>query len=57
MDMKIGAWTLMAGLIGAAAFAFRSFSTRRRRTAELDLGGVSQSWLTEHKAGKGDRFS
>ena len=25
--------------------------------ASLDLGGVSQSWLSEHKAGKGERFS
>jgi hypothetical protein len=56
MDMKFAAWTAVIGLIGAAAFAFRSFSTRRR-SASLDLGGVSQSWLSEHKAGKGDRFS
>jgi hypothetical protein len=57
MDMKFGAWSVMIGLIGAAAFAFRSFSSRRRRSASLDLGGVSQSWLSEHKAGKGERFS
>jgi hypothetical protein len=56
MEMTFSAWALAIGVVGAAAFVLRSLFNRGR-AAEFDAGGVSQSWLTEHRTGKGDRFS
>jgi hypothetical protein len=55
MDMMtLGAWALTIVVVGAAAIALRGLFTR---PTDLDAGAVSQSWLTEHRAGKGERFS
>jgi hypothetical protein len=56
MEITSGVWLLAAAVVGAGWLILRR-SLRRRRNEEFDAGGVSQSWLTEHKAGKGDRFS
>lgn len=54
--MAFWGWALVLGSAGVVALVARSV-LNRARTAEFDAGGVSQSWLTEHKAGKGERFS
>jgi hypothetical protein len=56
MEMTTGAWALAGGAV-IAAWVILTRVSRARRSAEFDAGGVSQSWLTEHKADKGDRFS
>jgi hypothetical protein len=43
----------VAVLAAAAYVIHRMFA---RPTYGLDAGAVSQSWLTEHNAGKGERF-
>ena len=55
MQMSFATWVLAVGVAAAAAFAIRRLFSSR--SDELDAGAVSQSWLTEHKAGKGERFS
>ena len=54
--MTFGAWVLVSGVVGAAAWLLRIVFSAGR-TSELEGGAVSQSWLTEHNSGKGDRFS
>ena len=56
MDMTYGAWILGAGITIAVVYALRIFFGPRAST-EFDAGSVSQSWLIEHRAGNGDRFS
>ena len=47
-----------AVVIGAVAYMLRQYLFPTRRGADFDGGVVSQSWLIEHRAGKGDdRFS
>lgn len=54
--MAFGGWALLIASVGAVVLVVRGV-VNRTRTADFDAGGVSQSWLTEHKAGKGERFS
>jgi hypothetical protein len=56
MEMTFGAWALVIGVVGGAAYLLR-VALKRERASNLDGGAVSQSWLTEHNSGKGDRFS
>ncbi len=45
-------------VVGAVAYMLRHYLFSARRAADFDGGVVSQSWLIEHRAGKGDdRFS
>jgi len=47
-----------AVVIGGVVYLLRHYLFNTRRTADFDGGVVSQSWLVEHRAGKGDdRFS
>lgn len=56
MEITFGAWVLVIGVVGGAAFLVRRvFAGGRAR--DLEGGAVSQSWLTEHNSGKGERFS
>lgn len=56
MEMTFGAWALAVGVVGATAYLLRIVFSGGR-VEDFDAGAVSQSWLTEHKAGKGERFS
>jgi hypothetical protein len=56
MEMTFGAWALVIAVVGGAAYLLRTMF-KGRRAGDLDGGAVSQSWLTEHNSGKGDRFS
>jgi hypothetical protein len=56
MAMTFGAWVLVIAVVCAAAYLLRMMATRGR-PGDPDGGAVSQSWLTEHNSGKGDRFS
>lgn len=56
MDMTLGAWALAVGVVGATGYLLRMLFSGGS-AEEFDAGAVSQSWLTEHKAGKGERFS
>jgi hypothetical protein len=55
MEMTFGAWALVIGVVGGAA-CLLWVVFRRGRVDDLDGGAVSQSWLTEHNSGKGERF-
>jgi hypothetical protein len=58
MNPSLVAIALTAGVIGVVAYALRRFLFSGGRSAGLDAGVVSQSWLTEHRSGKQeDRFS
>jgi hypothetical protein len=54
--MTSGAWALVVGGIAVAAYVLRRM-VNAARSARFDTGEVSQNWLTEHRTGKGDRFS
>lgn len=56
MEMTFGAWALVIGVVAGAAYLLR-IVLRGGRTGDPEGGAVSQSWLTEHNSGKGDRFS
>ena len=57
MELTFAAWILTAGVIGVGAYVVWGRFGARPST-EFDAGVVSQSWLTDHNAGKsGDRFS
>jgi hypothetical protein len=56
MEMTFGAWALVIGVVGGAAYLLRIVFSGGRAD-KLEAGAVSQSWLTEHKSGKGDRLS
>jgi hypothetical protein len=56
MEMTLGAWALVFGVVAGAAYLLR-VALKGGRAGDLDGGAVSQSWLTEHNSGKGDRFS
>ena len=55
--------TLLAIVLGTALVAVVTYVLRRlrlwgRSSTDLDAGTISQSWLTQHRAGKQeDRFS
>ena len=54
MELSLGNWTLLAAAVAVAlVLVWAMFG----RAGEADAGAVSQSWLTEHNSGKGDRFS
>jgi len=58
MDSPVVAMALISAVIGMVAYALHHYIVRMRRHAEFDGGVVSQSWLTEHRAGKqDDRYS
>jgi hypothetical protein len=54
MELSFGTWTLVAA--GAAGGLYLLWSLFGG-AADADAGAVSQSWLTEHNSGKGDRIS
>jgi hypothetical protein len=56
MEMTLGAWALAVCGVGCAAYVIRRM-VNASRSARFDTGSVSQNWLTEHRTGKGDRFS
>jgi hypothetical protein len=56
MVMTYGTWMLAAAIAIAVVYALRSFF-RPRVSTEFEAGSVSQSWLIEHRATNGDRFS
>jgi hypothetical protein len=56
MEITFGAWALVIGVVGGAACLLRVLFSGGKGN-RLDGGAVSQSWLTEHNAGKGERFS
>lgn len=45
-------WIVFALCIISAAVAL--FASRRRRTAQADLGAVSDHWISEYRLGRGD---
>jgi hypothetical protein len=58
MNSTLIAIALSSVVAGVVAYILRRYFSRGRRTDEFDGGVVSQSWLVEHRAGKGDdRFS
>jgi hypothetical protein len=56
MEMTLGAWALVIGVVGGTAYLLRNV-LKGGRAGELEGGAVSQNWLTEHNSGKGERFS
>lgn len=54
MAMTFGAWALVIGVVCATAYLLR-IVLKGGRSGNPDGGAVSQSWLTEHNSGKGDR--
>jgi hypothetical protein len=56
MEMTFGAWALVIGVVGGAACLLWVVFKRGRVVDDLDGGAVSQSWLTEHNSGKGERL-
>jgi hypothetical protein len=56
MVMTYGTWILAAAIIVAVVYALRSIF-RSQASPEFEAGSVSQSWLIEHRATNGDRFS
>jgi hypothetical protein len=55
MEMTFGAWALVIGVIGGEAYLLRIVFSGGR-AGEPEAGAVSQSWLTEHNSGKGERL-
>jgi hypothetical protein len=55
MEMTFGVWALIIGVVCGAAYLLRTV-LRGGRSGDPEGGAVSQSWLTEHNSGKGDRF-
>ncbi len=45
-------WIIFALCIISAAVAF--FASHRRKTAQADLGAVSDHWISEYRLGRGD---
>jgi len=54
--MPFSAWVVAVAVVGAAV-ALLLRSRLSRASAASDAGAVSQTWLTEHKAGKSGRFT
>jgi hypothetical protein len=53
--MTFGAWALVIGVVGGAAYLLMMV-LKGGRAGDVESGAVSQSWLTEHNSGKGERF-
>ncbi len=45
-------WIIFALCVISAAVAF--YTSRRRKTADADLGAVSDHWISEYRLGRGD---
>jgi hypothetical protein len=56
MQMTFGAWVVVIGVVGAATYLLRILF-KNGPAGRLEGGAVSQSWLTEHNSGKGERPS
>jgi len=54
--MPFSAW-VVAFAVAAAAVVLVIRTRFSRASAASDAGSVSQTWLTEHKAGKSGRFT
>jgi hypothetical protein len=55
-ELPYSAWIAAVAVVGAiVALVVRGRFTRA--SAASDAGAVSQTWLTEHKAGKSGRFT
>jgi hypothetical protein len=52
MDSLPMAWLVLAFCIVSAAVVL--LTSRRRQTAEADLGAVSNNWIAEYRLGRGD---
>ena len=46
------AWILFALCLISGAVVF--FASKRRRTADADLGEVSNQWISEYRLGRGN---
>ncbi len=45
-------WIIFALCFISAAVAF--YASKRRKTADADLGAVSDHWISEYRLGRGD---
>jgi hypothetical protein len=45
-------WIIFALCIISAGVAY--YTSRRRKTADADLGAVSDHWISEYRLGRGD---